>query len=367
MNVLKTTYVLGVILGITTNLSAQSKYSNDFLTIGVGARELSMGLAVASTTKDVYAGYWNPAGLVRQKDNYQAALMHANYFNGIANYDYAGISAKIDDKSAIGLSMIRLGVDDIFDTSELIDANGQVDYNRIKKFSTTDNAFIVSYSRKLKPNLSIGVNTKIIYRKVGAFASAWGFGIDAGVQYSVKKWQLGANLRDMTSTFNVWNFNTQRLAAVFQATNNEIPTNSTELTLPNLQAGASYATNLGKEWQATVGVELITYFDGKRNTLLKSNFASADPRIGMEFSYQDKVFLRTGVHNFQTFVTDFDGKKRLTVQPTIGAGFRLKAFCIDYAFTNFGNANTALSTHTVSLKLGINQLGTKNNATTTSN
>ena len=52
-------FLLFVIPGI---LTAQ-KYSNEFLSIGVGAKNFSMGNAVVASVNDVTAGYWNPAGL----------------------------------------------------------------------------------------------------------------------------------------------------------------------------------------------------------------------------------------------------------------------------------------------------------------
>jgi hypothetical protein len=48
--------------------------------------------------------------------------MHANYFANIAQYDYIGYASPIDDRSAWGISLIRFGVDDILNTTELIDS-----------------------------------------------------------------------------------------------------------------------------------------------------------------------------------------------------------------------------------------------------
>ncbi len=38
------------------------KYSNEFLSVGVGARGLAMSNAQAATTSDVYSNYYNPPG-----------------------------------------------------------------------------------------------------------------------------------------------------------------------------------------------------------------------------------------------------------------------------------------------------------------
>ena len=69
-----------------------AKYSNEFLNIGVGARALAMSRAQVATVDDVTAGYWNPAGLAAIKSDLQVAGQHAEYFAGIAKYDYVALA-----------------------------------------------------------------------------------------------------------------------------------------------------------------------------------------------------------------------------------------------------------------------------------
>lgn len=224
------------------------KYSNEFLAIGVGARALAMSNSNIAIVNDVTSSYWNPAGLIKVPSNMQLSLMHSEYFAGIAKYDYAAIAAQIDSRSTAAFSFIRFGVDDIPNTTELIDAQGNIDYDRITTFSAADYAFILSYARKSKiVGLDYGANVKVIYRKVGDFANSWGFGLDLGAQYDYKKWHFGAVGRDITSTFNAWSYNLDDATKeVFTRTGNDIPKSSVEITLPRLNMGAARFFDLGE-------------------------------------------------------------------------------------------------------------------------
>ena len=180
---MKTRFLFFIVL-FTSTLHAQFRnYSNEFLSNGVDAGALGMSKSVVATTNDVNSIYWNPAGLVAVED-YQGSLMHASYFAGIANYNFAGFAMPIDQKSALGIAIIRFGVDDILNTTELIDSQGNIDYNRISLFSAADYAFNIGYARKMiLDGFQLGINAKIVRRVIGDFATSWGFGFDAGVQF----------------------------------------------------------------------------------------------------------------------------------------------------------------------------------------
>jgi len=338
------------------NAQVVPKYSNEFLTLGIGGRGLAMSNTMVSLANDVTAAYWNPAGLVRMEKPYQLSAMHAEYFASIAKYDYIGAAYKIDKKLAVAFSWIRFGVDDIMNTTELIDKQGNIDYNRITCFSAADNAFLLScaYNFEKIRGLSVGANAKIIHRTIGKFANAWGFGLDAGVQYNTKGWQMGAMLKDVTSTFNAWNYHlTPKVIEIFEETKNEIPENTLELTIPRLNLGAGKDVVLGKGFNATFALDFDCTFDGKRNTVIKSKPLSIDPHFGMEFSYKNIVALRAGLGNFQ-LIPFFDGKNKVNFQINFGMGIGIKDIVfIDYAFTNLGDLSFAFQSHIFSLKVAI--------------
>lgn len=351
----KSKFYLSAVAGLlSTALVAQTpKYSNEFLAIGVGARGLGLSGAMSAMVNDATAGYWNPAGLTKVKGNLQIALMHSEYFAGIAKYDYGSFAAPIDATRTIGVSIIRFAVDDIIDSTDLIDKDGNIDYDRLKSFSSADYAFLFSYAQKTKiTGLSLGANAKVVHRKVGDFAKAWGFGLDAGAQYEKGKWTFAAVGKDITSTFNAWTYNTENLEAVFNQTGNAIPENGLEVTLPRLILGTAFKTNIIKKITVNPAIDLDITFDGKRNVPVKTNVMSIDPKIGVEFGYDDFIFLRAGLGNIQT-IKNIDASTSTIAQPNIGIGLRLRNVTIDYALTNIGNTSESLYSNVFSLRLNI--------------
>ncbi|WGD36160.1 PorV/PorQ family protein [Olleya sp. YS] len=322
------------------------------MNIGVDAAALGMSNAVVARSSDVNSGYWNPAGLINLEDN-QLALMHSSYFANIANYDYAAFAMPLDDRSAFGISLIRFAVDDILDTTQLIDEQGNVNYDRISLFSTADYGLTFSYSRDLPiEGLSYGVNAKIIRRIIGDFASSWGFGLDAAIQFeSNNNWKFGIMARDITTTFNAWNIDEDEFAKVQNAVegqNQELP-ETTEITIPKLQIGVAKLYRFHYDYTLEAELDLNVRFE-QNNDILSSSFASINPALGFEFGYLDMIYLRTGVGNFQNEL-QFDNSEDLTFQPSFGVGFKYKGIQVDYAFTDIGDQSVALYSNVFSLKL----------------
>jgi hypothetical protein len=190
---------------------------------------------------------------------------------------------------------------------------------------------------------------------VGDFAGAWGFGLDAGLQYEHKGWMFGAMARDVSTTFNAWSYSlTQEMKDVFAVTGNEIPTNSVEITLPRLIIGGARKFNLMKDLTMLTEINMDMTFDGRRNVLIKGDPISLDPHLGLEIGYKGIVFLRGGVMNIQ-HEQDVTGKPVTTLQTNFGVGIKIKHISIDYAKTDIGDNSVALYSHIISLRLDINR------------
>lgn len=332
------------------------KYSNEFMNIGVGARALAMGRAQVSSVNDVTAAYWNPAGLLGIDHQYEFSLMHAEYFAGIAKFDYAAFSTNIYEDNQIAVSLIRFGVDDIPDTRFLYDANGALNYNNIQFFNAADYALLLSYARDVSDVVKLGMNAKVIHRNVGKFASAWGFGLDVGGIFLLDEWRLGVMLRDITTTFNAWSHNAELVREIYAQTDNVIPVNSLELTLPQAILSATREVDLNENMSLQAVLDLNLTFDGQRNTLISSRSVNIDPRVGMEMGYKDMVYLRAGAGNIQR-LKDLDVSTYTSFQPSFGLGLLLnERFYIDYALTDIGSVSETPYSHVFSLKFKLNPL-----------
>ncbi|MBL7830744.1 MAG: hypothetical protein JNK41_06940, partial [Saprospiraceae bacterium] len=110
-----------ILIAVGLSLNAQV-LSNDFLNIGVGARALGMSGAVASSTSDVTASYWNPSSMTSQTNPLSVGAMHAELFAGIAKYDFIGVTKTLNaEKNSVGgIALIRYGIDNIPNTLNLV-------------------------------------------------------------------------------------------------------------------------------------------------------------------------------------------------------------------------------------------------------
>mgnify|MGYP000010413179 FL=1 len=342
-------------LSVIGNAQIVRKYSNEFLNIGAGARGLAMGGAVISNQNDVYAPMWNPAGLTEVERDWQGAAMHAEYFESIAKYDYISFAKALDSKDGVlGISIVRLGVDNILNTTQMIDSEGNIDYDKISKFSTSDYAGIISYAFRPGGNqkLSVGINAKIVYRNIGKFANGFGFGFDAGAIYRADSgYQFGAMLRDATTTVNFWSINQKELSAVVNGEEfNPAPKDKMEITMPKLNLGVSKNFEINRDLELLPEAGLNVDF-AKTAAVISTDFASISPYLGAELSFQKMIFVRAGLNRFQTVTDIEDLKRKVSMQPSAGIGIKYKGLTLDYAITNTGIGGSNYFSNFFSLKL----------------
>ena len=331
-----------IALGLTTApmlaLAEEGSHAAEFLSHGVGARALGMGSSFVSIADDATATYWNPAGLV-QIPRRAFAAMYSDSFGtgqggflskGLVEYNFVSYAQQIEGIGNLGISWIRLGVDDIPHTT-FVDVNGNgrlgdfldKDGDGVKDpgewyidrpeiagyFSNVDNALLISYARQVHSNLSIGANLKLL--KQSLFENSGnGFGLDIGLMVKpLDGLHIGAMLADATGTQIRWN-----TAAEPVFTRDR-----------RFRFGLSYRISFPLIGKATFGVDVET----DRKDIKTGGGTERVFSFGGEYWLFDAVALRIGAEG-----------TRLAA----GAGIRLRfgetALYADYAFNahDLGNS-----------------------------
>jgi hypothetical protein len=306
--------------------------ANDFLEIGGFAAGQSLGNADGAYISGAEAGHCNPAGLPTGDEKYDFAFLHNRYMGGMATQNMLSAACQTDSLTAMGATLVRVGVDDIQNTLHLFDPDGNINYDNITYFSVADYALYLSFGRRLRriPALTLGGNVKLIYRHEGDFANAYGFGIDLAARYSWQRLSCAAVLRDATTTFDFWSVNESEFDSAYLATGNTVPESRMEQRSPSLNLSAAYRMQRG-DFRAAAMAALRTYFGYNTQYIVHSNFASIDPALGVELSYRDLVMVRGGISDFQ-HDNALNISHKTSARPSIGAGLRLYGFRIDYAF-----------------------------------
>lgn len=326
-----------------------TKYAGEFLKVPVGPRAIALGGAFTAIADDATAPYWNPAGMVYLPYR-EVMFQHAERFGSLLNQDYLAavfpLGGEKSRQSAIGISLLRLAVDDIqvtprpedlrrgdfldygndgqpftFDNGEgnnVWDSGERLLLTRDNLYmaSSSDMAALVSYARQFGPHWAYGANLKFIRQSVpGTDAvydttarrvtevskeTSFGAGLDLGMVWMPNDAiTVGAAIRDLTTTYLAWSNGTRELIA------------------PTLTTGAGFNFSPAERHAITTGVDLAWGFEGRKlDSQLKLGEVTADVRLGVEYWYRNTVALRTGL----------DGK-----DVAFGAGLRYKQIGVDYA------------------------------------
>ena len=144
-----------------------------FLKIGVGAKAIGMGESQVAATDDLYASYWNPAGLARLEKP-QLALMHNEWFAGI-NHEFVGVALPLGSIGTVGASASFLS----FGELQGRDREG----NETSIFRPYDLAMIFSYARGFGKSFAFGANAKFLREQI-ADETGTGIAFDLGGLYT---------------------------------------------------------------------------------------------------------------------------------------------------------------------------------------
>ncbi len=149
--------------------------AGQFLKIDAGARAIGMGGAYTGLSNDIYAIYYNPAGIAESDGNALATFNHANWLADIS-YDFAAASINIPDLGVFFADLTSLSVpEDKVRTFAYPEGNGEY-------WNASSLAIGVGFARKLTDRFSIGLQAKYIRESIWN-ESASGFAVDVGTYY----------------------------------------------------------------------------------------------------------------------------------------------------------------------------------------
>lgn len=157
-------------------------------TVGAGARALGMGGAFTGLSDDASTMYYNPAGLAVLEWQ-ELALMHMVLPEG-TSYEFASWVYPTLDFGGFGVAYMRLSTGEIVRRQDFADL-GEFDFHH--------DQFVVSYGRRLIPQLSLGASMKVVNQSIDN-QSDYGVGFDLGVRLlTCRYFSIGAIARDLAA------------------------------------------------------------------------------------------------------------------------------------------------------------------------
>ncbi|MBT3589154.1 MAG: PorV/PorQ family protein [Candidatus Marinimicrobia bacterium] len=172
--------------------------SGGFLRIGTSARSTSMGSAFTAEMDHGFSAYHNPAWAAFNTDkqvgfNYQTLSLDRRLA-------VSSFSAPLPPTAGVGVAWLSAGVTDIQGRS----SSGE----KTEIMNTSEDAFFITFSQRIKPWLSVGANFKILRNQLptndGDLRGS-GLGFDIGILIKSGKGQtIGLMIQDMSSNYQ-WN------------------------------------------------------------------------------------------------------------------------------------------------------------------
>lgn len=274
-----------LILISSVSLFAQSKVGTtaaNFLTIPVGPRATALGSAFTAVANDATSAFWNPAGLSRMSRSEFTATTAEWLVSTRINW--IGLAFKFDDDNAVGISVNQLdyGEEDIT-TPEQPTGTGA-------KWSASDIAVALSYSRNLTDRFSIGATAKYISQNIWN-ESATAFALDIGLLFytELEGLRLGMNISNFGTEMKMDGQDLLRPIDIdpAQAGNNpniagSLGTDSWPLPLV-FAVGVAYDLNLHSDWLVTLASDAV----------IPNNYSTYG-NLGAEIIWNNLISLRVG-------------------------------------------------------------------------
>lgn len=324
----KLLYLL-MILAVAAPLAAETakvgSAGAQFLKIGVGSRYQGMGEASVATVSDVYAAYWNPAGLA-EVENWSVGFTTVNWLLDV-NLNYAVMAHYFENVGTFAVSATVLSMNDQEITTVLEpEGTGQ-------KYSAASYALGLSYARQLTARFAFGCTAKYIGEEIGE-VDARGFGLDFGtllytgfrtMRIGMSISNMGSDMEFTGSSVKVSYINPGLDPEEDPQVSSDAELTTTPYSLPlTFRVGLAYDVEFGPKSVVTLASEFKHPNDNEQRG-----------SIGAEFAYDDRFFLRGGYkinYDEETFA--------LGGGLSTGMGEDTRLF-IDYSWQDFGRLEAA--------------------------
>ncbi|KXK54951.1 MAG: Outer membrane protein transport protein (OMPP1/FadL/TodX) [Chlorobi bacterium OLB5] len=309
----KSALIFTLLFGSINFAGDRSKYGTSAapeLLIPVGSRGTSLSGSMISSISGVDAMYWNPAGLSLMNNKTEVLASHMKYIADI-NINYVAGAVDMGSIGVIGASLKSLSFgDELVTTLESPMGTGET-------WSPTYLTTSLSYARKMSDKILFGATVKVIYEQILTVSST-GFAVDFGLQYIAGKSGLkfGVALKNFGPSMTFDGSGLDQYYEPYGTPSGSTPeprrVTLNDFSLPTtLELGISYDVPVGKK----NNVQLSTTFQN-------NNFSSDEYRVGLEYNYNNYVFLR-GAY---AFTPDYKAEDGLTKKdqnlfgPSFGIG-----------------------------------------------
>ncbi len=288
--------LFGTLLLVVPLLAA--KYADEVWSFGNQASYLALGSAGVAVVQGPAALDWNVAGLAATPGSQTLGFLHGSYFGGLHTTDHLAWATPrlLGHHTWLGVGLFLLQspgirVTELPHPGDSVGADNppmvreEVDYRSA--------ALKIGVARQLR-RIRAGLLLKFLYQDAH-LETAYGLGLDLGVQWSSPPLALGLAVQNPVPTPLLWSTGTR------------------EWLLPSAVLGGALGTD-----GLRLLLDLETHFeDYGEAAAFALGALSLDLHAGVEWNPHPAVALRAGLDRGN---------------PTLGAGVRYRFLSLDYAF-----------------------------------
>jgi hypothetical protein len=289
--------------------------------VPTGPRDVSTVGSNLACTGGVHAIHWNPAGLARLENAAAGQFSTMTIFNDI-KVNYFAVGANMGKLGYVAFSIKAFDFGDIPVTTRE-DMDGLTGSTFSPTFATT----ALTYANSLTSKIRVGINAKFIYESIPT-ASASAVAFDIGLQYDVV-----AGIQPLSFGIAIRNIGTSMRyegSGMMSEYLNPATGRQDFLKREASKSDLPAAFDLGVSYKMMVQEQSNVILS---TTFSNNNFGYDDIKLGVEYEFDNMIFLRGG-YNYEM---DASSDDRLYTF-ALGAGFNYQLggvnLAIDYAFRN---------------------------------